>query len=1111
MSSFPARIAEQIWADKYRFKEADGTPIDVTVEDTWRRIAKALASAEKPEDQAHFEQQFYAALEGFKFLPAGRIISGAGTGRRVTMLNCYVLGTIPDSMAGIFDELRGAALTMQQGGGIGHDFSTIRPKGALVKGVGSDASGPLTFMDCWDSMCRTVMSAGSRRGAMMATMRCDHPDIEAFIEAKQDPARLRMFNMSVLVTDAFMQAVNDDADWRLHFENRSGETLAEKTVRARDLWDKIMRATYDYAEPGVIFIDRINAMNPLNYCETISATNPCVPAGTPILTRRGWWPIEDTVGSEVEVWNGKEWSRVVPKITGHNQRLVTVRLSDGRELTCTPAHRFVDRQGVKVRAQDLEIGNQLIKADWPVVHGGIRYERAYDQGFFSGDGTVKSNGSAAYLMLYGDKKLLEEEFVSPKSRKEYAISGGYEGTNTEETRVYLRYSVDDFLPKNFVPGADWDVESRLRWLEGICDSDGCSNYSNNSVTVQISAKDRQFLYDTMLMLNTLGVSANLSAMKDCWRLGISANNVARLQQLGFQPKRLDLSNNNPQREAARFTRVVEIVEHEEIADVVYCFTENKRHMGCFNGILTGQCGEQPLPPYGACLLGSINLAALIKHPFDSKAARLDSKALKELVHTAVRMLDNVIEVTNYPLPQQAEESKNKRRIGLGVTGVADALLMLGITYGSDEAVVWVDAITKAIASEAYLASADLAMEKGAFPLFDRDAYLNHPYVQQFDQDVQTAIMLHGLRNSHLTSIAPTGTISLYAGNISSGIEPVFAYHYTRKVLEKDGSKREEQVEDYAYAEFKRRGLDDFGTCLPDFGTCLPEYFVSAQTLPPESFVSAQTLPPEAHVKMQAAAQKWVDSSISKTVNLPEDISFDDFKAVYLMAYEMGCKGCTTYRPNDVTGSVLSVEPKKETIEVEPVAEVSAPASTLAERPEHLMGCTYKLKWPGSEHAIYVTINDDEHGNPFEVFINSKDTEHFSWTVALTRMISAVFRRGGDVRFVAEELKAVFDPRGGAWLGGKYIPSVLAAIGGIIERHMDDKRLQVHVGGMVRNGTVDSEQAKADFFGSRDLTSLNVPFTMIIPKGKQCQKCSSFNTKNEAGCFQCLDCDHSKCG
>ena len=268
MTRFSAPIAEQIWDMKYRFKEADGTPIDETVEDTWGRIAKALASVEK--DPEEWEDRFYAALEDFKFLPAGRITAGAGTARKVTLFNCFVMGTIPDNMGGIFDMLREAALTMQQGGGIGYDFSTIRPKGADVKGVAADASGPLSFMDVWDAMCRTIMSAGSRRGAMMATMRCDHPDIEDFIEAKSDAARLRMFNVSVLVTDPFMEAVKGDKSWDLVFDGK-----IYRTVQARALWDKIMQATFDYAEPGVIFIDRINQANNLNYVETIAATNPC--------------------------------------------------------------------------------------------------------------------------------------------------------------------------------------------------------------------------------------------------------------------------------------------------------------------------------------------------------------------------------------------------------------------------------------------------------------------------------------------------------------------------------------------------------------------------------------------------------------------------------------------------------------------------------------------------------------------------------------------------------------------------------------------------------------------------------------------------------------------
>ena len=755
MTRFAAPIAEQIWDMKYRFKEADGTPLDGTVEDTWRRIARALAVVEKDAD--HWENEFYGALEDFKFLPAGRITAGAGTARKVTLFNCFVMGTIPDSMGGIFDMLKEAALTMQQGGGIGYDFSTIRPKGALVTGVAADASGPLSFMDVWDSMCRTIMSAGSRRGAMMATMRCDHPDIEDFITAKSDAARLRMFNVSVLVTDPFMEAVKANGSWDLVFDGK-----VYQTVKARDLWNKIMRSTYDYAEPGVIFIDRINKANNLGYCETIAATNPC--------------------------------------------------------------------------------------------------------------------------------------------------------------------------------------------------------------------------------------------------------------------------------------------------------------------------GEQPLPPYGACLLGSINLARLVKDPFEVDAD-LDVDGLSKLVSTAVRMMDNVVDASEFPLPQQAQEAQAKRRIGLGVTGLADALLMTGLRYGSDEAARQTDRWLHAIARAAYLASVELAKEKGAFPLFDADPFLASDAMMQMDEDVRDQIRTHGIRNALLTSIAPTGTISLYAGNVSSGIEPVFAYAYTRKVLQKDGTRTEEEVVDYAVQMWR----DKYGDAD------LPDYFVNAQTLAPLD-----------HVKMQAAAQKWIDSSISKTINCPEDISFDDFQDVYMQAYETGCKGCTTYRPNDVTGSVLSVS---ESSEAAPEADQGADVIYMAEpldRPQALEGNTYKLKWPDSEHAIYVTVNDviiNDHRRPFEVFINSKNMEHFAWTVALTRMISAVFRRGGDVSFVVEELKAVFDPRGGAWVQGKYIPSILAAIGGVLEQHM------IAIGFLEGEGMGLKEDPKA----GQQVVNLNEN------RGKACPSCGQFDMQMVEGCMTCRSCGHSKCG
>jgi ribonucleoside-diphosphate reductase alpha chain len=577
---------------------------------------------------------------------------------------------------------------------------------------------------------------------MMGCLRIDHPDIEAFIDAKRDPARFRNFNLSVLVTDAFMRALAADADWPLTF---GGVTV--RSVRASDLWRRLMQGAYDAAEPGVIFVDRVNALNNLAHCETIIASNPC--------------------------------------------------------------------------------------------------------------------------------------------------------------------------------------------------------------------------------------------------------------------------------------------------------------------------GEQMLPPYGACLLGSINLARLVPGPFEP-GAELDEAALTELTRTAVRMLDNVIDLSRYPLPAQEAEAKAKRRIGLGVTGLADALLFCSAAYGSERAVDLTRGWLATIRREAYRASAALAAEKGPFPLYDR-AMLERPNLAGLDAETRELIARHGLRNGCLTSIAPTGTTSLLAGNVSSGVEPVFAYAYTRKVRQPDGSSREEAVEDYALTVWKR---------------------LKGEVPPPEDLlVTAQTLAPADHIRMQAAAQAEVDSSISKTINCPADIGFNDFADVYRQAYDAGCKGLTTYRPNAVTGSVLSVVP-----------EVSTPQAAeprLAPRPEHLLGATYKLSWPESAHAVYVTINDlveDGRRRPFEIFINSKNMEHYAWTLGLTRMVSAVFRRGGDVGFVAEELKAVFDPRGGAWLGGRYTPSLLAAIGGVIERHLDG----LDPSGLETKDDVAIAAAR--------------PFA-----GASCPRCGAFGLTRREGCDACQDCGYSKCG
>jgi ribonucleoside-diphosphate reductase alpha chain len=563
--TFTTPISRHIWDAKYRFRGPDGGA-DSNIDDTWRRIARALAAAE-PARQ--WEEEFYRILGDFRFLPGGRIQAGAGTGRRVTLFNCFVMGVIEDSMDGIFDGLKEGALTMQQGGGVGYDFSTLRPQGTAAKAGGGVASGPVSFMGIWDAMCGTLLSTGARRGAMMATLRCDHPDIERFIEAKQTPGQLRNFNLSVLVTDALMQAVREDADWALVFPAKNARNSSlHRHLPARALWEKLMRATYEYAEPGVLFIDRINRLNNLWYCEQISATNPC--------------------------------------------------------------------------------------------------------------------------------------------------------------------------------------------------------------------------------------------------------------------------------------------------------------------------GELPLPPYGACDLGSINLTAFVRDPFGARAG-LDLDAIDETARVAVRMLDDVISVSQFPLAKQAEMARGARRIGLGVTGLADTLIMLGLYYGDPPARDLAARVMQTICHSAYRSSIELAREKGSFPLFDRDRYLSGEYVRSLPAEIREDIARHGIRNSHLTAIAPTGPISLLANNVSSGIEPVFDFEHKRRVLELDGRKVEHALTDYAYERWRS---------------------LRAGTPLPRAFVRAHELPPAAHLDMQAALQPYVDSSISKTINVPVDLPFESFKDIYRSAFELELKGCTTYRANAVTGAVL---------------------------------------------------------------------------------------------------------------------------------------------------------------------------------------------------------------
>jgi ribonucleoside-diphosphate reductase alpha chain len=996
----------------------------------------------------------------------------------------------------------------------------------------------------------------------------------------------------VLVTDAFMRAVAENRSWDLVFDGR-----VYRTVEARTLWERIMRATYAYAEPGVIFIDRINAENNLGYCEKIQATNPCVTADTWVMTAAGPRIVDELIGTPfVARVSGEHYQSGDAGFFATGRKPVLKLSTDrGFALKLTADHRVltVDRRARTTFATQWREAGRLAPGD-EIVLNDHRLNAAWDGpgtegegfllGLLIGDGHLKPEKAvlsawpqamAANAPCHPMTSTMAAALEAARRMPHRAdFAGWYEVAGRGEWRlasVPLRDLAHAFgisrESKTVTPAVERASSAFARGLlRGLFDADGSVQGDHlKGASIRLSQSNVELLEACQRILLRLGIvstiyencraagnrtlpdgrgGTKLYPTKASHELVVANENLIRYSEIiGFsddaKQARLRAAiatfKRRPNREP--FVATISSVDpagEEEVFDVQI----PAAHRFDANGIMAHNCGEQPLPPHGACLLGSLNLARLVRDPFGPGAA-LDKARLEELTAVAVRFLDNVIDVSRYPLAAQRKEAKAKRRIGLGVTGLADALIMLGVRYGSDRAAALAEEWMAAIQAAAYTASAALAAEKGSFPLYDAEKYLAAPGIARLPEAVRKMIRTSGIRNGLLTSIAPTGTISLLAGNVSSGVEPVFDFVSKRRVLMPDGTRHEETVEDFAHALYHAtHGADAPLT---------------------EAFVTTAALTPAEHLKMQAALQRHVDSSISKTINCPEEMTFEAFQSVYADAYAMGLKGCTTYRPNPVTGAVLvpASAPAMDGTEKVAISVSAVPAipgalssasaaaqpaargeivymSEPLQREPALAGYTYKLRWPASDHAMYVTINDierDGRRRPFEIFINSKNLEHYAWTLALTRMISAVFRRGGDVSFVVEELKAVFDPQGGQWMNGHYVPSLLAAIGDVIETHLRRIGAMTAVDGDASSPPPEiASQARARASnpvpqrepGSGQDTLKSARRLERQPREQRarsdvyqaapraCPRCHALTWSREEGCWVCRTCGHSKC-
>ncbi|GKS77144.1 ribonucleoside reductase [Acidovorax sp. SUPP950] len=1171
-------------------------PGETEVQDLYRRVARALASVEPAAERAAHEARFLANLRAGA-IGAGRIMSAAGTDIQATLINCFVQpvgdciqGMDDGGYPGIYEALREAAETMRRGGGVGYDFSRIRPKGAQVKGTASLASGPCSYINVFDQSCSTVESAGARRGAQMGVLRIDHPDVLEFITAKRTPGRWNNFNVSVGVTDAFVQAVADGQPWDLVHPARPGAALLAqgavqrtdgqwvyRTVPARDLWDTIMRSAYDFAEPGILFLDAINRDNNLHYCEAIAATNPCVTADTWVLTADGPAQVAGLIGRRFgAVVDGRVFCTESEGFfkTGHKP-VIALRTREGHTLRLTPDHRVrrVARQTRYAQslewtaAGDLQPGDQIVLHDHRALGGwdgaGTEAE-GYLLGLLVGDGTLKAdkavisvwapelrqvgNGTVAYAAT-GAAGIVQEAEAAAATLPHRSDFSGFQrpvGTRGEarmasEALWRLAHAMG-LRPdhKTITPAMECGSSAfAAGLLRGLFDADGSvQGAQDKGVSVRLSQSDADLLRTVQRMLLRFGIASTLytgrrpaqhSVLPDGrggtrayptqaqHELVVSGDNLqVYADRIGFadtaKAARLEAALAGDQRRLnrERFTATVDSIAADGCEDV-YDVTVADCHAFDANGLYVHNCGEQPLPPYGCCDLGPIILTRFVRNPFGlAGAPAFDFEAFEQSVATQVRALDNVLDVTFWPLEAQRAESAAKRRIGVGFTGMGNALAMLCLRYDREAGRAMAAQIAERLRDAAYAASVALAREKGAFPKFDAAGYLAPgTFASRLPQALQAQIREHGIRNSHLLSIAPTGTVSLaFADNASNGIEPPFSWTYKRRKREGDGRMSEYAVEDHAWRLYRELGGDV---------NALPDYFVSALSMPAAD-----------HIAMMEAVQPFVDTAISKTVNVPADYPYEDFKGLYLAAWRARLKGLATYRPNTILGAVLETHaPETEPAPAAP-ASAAAAATTTSSAPIDPMRTVIESRPKGALPAVAEKVEywTQEGHKTLYLVVSFLPVPNAGGTGTVDRAIEffmPVGQSGESQQWITSSMRMLS----------------LAARGGFLERALSDMRKVAWDRGPVRLGTRQREdgtrvplwhdsEVAAMAYAIQNILASRVPdpVQQVLPldepeapmgmppamAGKKCPECGAHAVIRKDGCDYCTQCGHlGTCG